>query len=63
MDWKVMPMTTKRLPNTDFFMLLVLLVIEFPEPLEEDMNNSPRENNKPSLDFALNGNNGSDEDE
>ena len=56
-------MTTKPLPNLVPLMLLVLLMIEFPEPLEEDMDESLRGNTKPSLDFALNGNNGSDEDE
>jgi hypothetical protein len=48
----------------ELFVLLGLLLIEFPEPLEdESVENQPRENSKPFLNFALNGKHGNDEDE
>jgi hypothetical protein len=69
-DWSVIAMTTRPIPHTflfsgALFTLLFLLIVELPEPLEdEEGENQPSESDeKPSRPFALNCNNGDDEDE
>jgi hypothetical protein len=63
-------MTTKRVPYLPLLTLLALLIIEFPEPAEdegvediqvEDVQGESY--HKPPMQVALNGNNGNDEDE
>jgi hypothetical protein len=68
-DWTVIPMTTKCFLLPFLFTqrsrrLPALLLIEFPELLEdESSDNQEGEEAKPSMDFALNGNNGNLEDD
>jgi hypothetical protein len=57
-------MKIERVPKWSSFVLLIWLVTEFLEPLEDEwVETQPRENDKPSMDFAVNSNNGNDEDE
>jgi hypothetical protein len=58
-------MTTRRVLYLPLLTLLALLVIEFPEPAEDEyVEDKPSENHdKPPMHFAVNGNNGNDEDE
>jgi hypothetical protein len=63
-------MTTKHVPYPTLLTLLALLIIEFPEPAEDEgvedvqvENIKGESHDKPPMQVALNGNYGDDEDE